>query len=190
MNWIFAVFFCYFKTEWAGKNPALLIMLMMPSYCLINSKMIVSNFTKMEMQSFTLNGIYVLLFGLNQQVFGGALSEQTCAIIIFAIDGVSYLTFVFYTIGQITKFLDIYCLSIKHRKDQPLDFSNKVKGEDDGPKEEEAPPKPLNRADRRKQKGKEQQASSADSRTKTAKTRESGKARAQAQALINKQKHS
>ena len=35
--------------------------------------------------------------------------------VIFIIDMMTYTTFVVCTIGQITNFLDIYCLSIKHK---------------------------------------------------------------------------
>ena len=97
-----------------------------------------------------------MLFGANKEIFGNALAESSIALIIFTIDAGSYLVFVFCTIGQITKFLDIYCLSIKHNKTnmtaESLGISSEVESKEAEP---EKPPKPMNRADRRKNKGKE-----------------------------------
>ena len=113
LSWITATLFCFMRTEWAERNPALFVLLMMPTYCLINSKMIVSNFTAMEIEALTFNCFNCMLFHVNRDMFGEVFSEGVCALIIFSIDLGIYLVFVFCTIGQITKFLDIYCLSIK-----------------------------------------------------------------------------
>ena len=62
VTWIMAVLYCYAKTEWAVRNPGLLVLLMMPSYCLINSKMIVCSFTAMEIKAFTFDCFNIVFF--------------------------------------------------------------------------------------------------------------------------------
>lgn len=54
-----------FQTDWGWKHPALSILLLCPGYCLINSKMIVCNFTKMEMEMNSWCFIWFLLFPVN-----------------------------------------------------------------------------------------------------------------------------
>ena len=61
-NWVVAVSYVHTQTTWARENPALLVMLMAPTFCLINSKMIVCNFTGMEAEAFAFNCIFVMLF--------------------------------------------------------------------------------------------------------------------------------
>lgn len=43
--WLLALI-ATFQSEWGWENPALATVLLCPTYCLINSKLIVCNFTK------------------------------------------------------------------------------------------------------------------------------------------------
>ena len=83
---------------------------------MINSQLIVNNVTDMETvidtKSFM---IWYFLFPLNKQ--NKWMPEWTVALIVFCITATTYMTWVVCTIGQITKYLDIYCLSIKQKKE-------------------------------------------------------------------------
>mmetsp|Transcript_7246 Transcript_7246/g.10159 ORF Transcript_7246/g.10159 Transcript_7246/m.10159 type:complete len:157 (+) Transcript_7246:606-1076(+) len=69
LNWAISVCFIFTKTQWAWDNPGLMTMLMMPSFCLINSKMIVCNFTKMETEAISLSTVYIMLFQMNKDLW-------------------------------------------------------------------------------------------------------------------------
>lgn len=120
-----------FQTDWGWSHPALAMLLLCPGYCLINSKMIVCNFTKMEMEMNSWCFIWFLLFPVNsaRKFFyfstlfrfftfsvGLVIPQEVVAAYIGLMNLSEYSTFVYCTIGQITKFLDIYCLSIKPKK--------------------------------------------------------------------------
>jgi len=106
------------------------MLLLCPGYCLINSKMIVCNFTKMEMEMNSWCFIWFLLFPVNsaRKFFyfsiyfaftfsvGLVIPQEVVAAYIGLVNLSEYSVFVYCTIGQITKFLDIYCLSIKPKK--------------------------------------------------------------------------
>ena len=59
-QWFIAVYLTY-QTEWGVHHLAYSILLLCPSFCLINSKLIVCNFTKMETE---MNAYEILLFAL------------------------------------------------------------------------------------------------------------------------------
>ena len=48
IQWIICVVLTFTYSEWAWRNPSLATILLCPSFCLINSKMIVNNVTNME----------------------------------------------------------------------------------------------------------------------------------------------
>ena len=48
IQWVMCVTQLFANTEWAWRHPALATVLLSPSFCLINSKMIVNNVTDME----------------------------------------------------------------------------------------------------------------------------------------------
>ena len=98
LNWIMAFCFVFSRTEWAKQNLALFVLLMAPTFCLINSKMIVCNFTKMEVEAFAFNCVYVMLFQFNQEVLENKFDESTVAFAIYAVDIGTYMTFVYCTI--------------------------------------------------------------------------------------------
>ena len=116
-SWIAMVFNVITMTEWGQQNPCLVLVLMTPGYCLINSKLIVCCFTKMEVETISKNfGIFVLL---NLNAFlDRPIEDWYVVCLVFAVETLTYLIFVFCTIGQITKHLDIYCLTIKVKKEQ------------------------------------------------------------------------
>ena len=47
-QWMICASFFWSHTQWAWDHPALAMLVLTPGFCLINSKMIVCNFTKME----------------------------------------------------------------------------------------------------------------------------------------------
>lgn len=112
LQWLLCFSQVFLSTEWAWKHPALVTILFIPSFCLINSKMIVNSVTNMEtdMDS-TSFFIWFFLFPINKQ--NQLLPEWQVAAIVFLITLTTYMVFVVCTIGQITRHLDIYCLSIK-----------------------------------------------------------------------------
>ena len=61
--------------------------------------------------------MWFLLFPLNQHL-NGVVPEWIIALVIYAVNMGTYMTFVVCTIRQITEFLDIYCLSIKKKKEK------------------------------------------------------------------------
>ena len=93
------------------------MLLLLPGYCLINSKMIVCNVTHMETESHSWTFTVFLLFPLNF-AYGVLVPEWQIALAIGALTFASYATFVVCTIGQITKLLDINCLSLKAKVDE------------------------------------------------------------------------
>mmetsp|Transcript_16456 Transcript_16456/g.22255 ORF Transcript_16456/g.22255 Transcript_16456/m.22255 type:complete len:153 (-) Transcript_16456:132-590(-) len=115
-TWIAVVFYTL-QQEWLKEHAALTLVLMTPSYCLINSKLIVCCFTGMEPETFANNFAVYSLFELNKIMYGsapeGRFTDWQVAIVVFAIECTAYLVFVFCTISQITHHLNIHCLSIK-----------------------------------------------------------------------------
>ena len=98
LNWIMSFCFVFTRIEWARQNLALFVILMAPTFCLINSKMIVCNFTKMEVEAFAFNCVYVMLFQFNMEVLENKFEESTIAMAIFATDITTYMVFVYCTI--------------------------------------------------------------------------------------------
>lgn len=94
----------------------LALLILLPGFCLINSKLIVCNFTDMETEMHSYTFIWFLLFPINKANAELGVPEWVVALIIFIANLGTYLTFVVCTIGQITEFLDIHCLVIKHKK--------------------------------------------------------------------------
>ena len=110
LQWILSVKLV-FDTEWAWAHPCLGVLLLGPSFCLINSKMIVCNFTKMETGLWESSLFWILLFPLNTWL-GGPQPEWMLACVIGAAHLATYSIFVKCTIDQICGFLKINCLSI------------------------------------------------------------------------------
>ena len=78
--------------------------------------MIVNNVTDMETETESISFFYwFFLFPVNKYNHFFTLPEWLVALIIFAATSAFYGTFVVCTIGQITEFLDIHCLSIKKK---------------------------------------------------------------------------
>ena len=61
-----AAFLATFSTEWGWAHPSLGALILCPAYCLINSKLIVCNFTKMETPMFAFETFLFVLFPLNK----------------------------------------------------------------------------------------------------------------------------
>ena len=114
-QWLLCVIQVFINTDWAWQNPALAVTLLTPSFCLINSQLIVNNVTDMETvidsKSFM---IWYFLLPLNRQ--NQWLPEEVVVAIVFGITTVYYAVWVYCTISQICRYLDIYCLSIKEKK--------------------------------------------------------------------------
>lgn len=110
-----------FQSEWGWSNPALATVILCPCYCLINSKLIVCNFTYIETPMIAYEALWFTLFPLNSML-GLNISEEVIAAIIFTVNTAIYFTFVYCTIEQITTFLDIYCLSIKPKRQLVTDI--------------------------------------------------------------------
>lgn len=64
--WLASSVILFSCTEWAMEHPALALLLMSPAFSLINSRMIVCTFTKMQVQPFALIFLWYLLFPINR----------------------------------------------------------------------------------------------------------------------------
>ena len=114
-QWVLASTFLFLNTEWAWEQPHLALLVLLPSFCLINSKMIVCNVTGMQAEMNSWSFTWFMLFPLNKAQ-GRPVPEWALALLIFAINFTTYMTFVVCTINQICKLLDINCLTIKEKK--------------------------------------------------------------------------
>ena len=65
IEWGLAIVCTFTYTSWAWENLLLVMLLLLPGYCLINSKMIVCNVTHMETESHSWTFTVFLLFPLN-----------------------------------------------------------------------------------------------------------------------------
>jgi hypothetical protein len=101
-------------TQWAWEKPAFAILMLFPSYCLMTCRHIICSVTKMKFNWRQLNPLFYLAFPLNS--IGFAFTEWQVAAGVFGITFVLFMQFVVEVIGQITGYLGIYCLTIKHRK--------------------------------------------------------------------------
>lgn len=119
IQWNIAVLIV-FNTEWGWAHPAWALLLLTPGFCLVNSKIIVCNFTKMDTGMWESALFWILLFPLNNWL-GNPYEEWVVATIVGLANLLTYSIFVKCTIDQICGFLDIYCLSIK----KPLDLKPK-----------------------------------------------------------------
>ena len=68
--WLFA------KSEWAMENPALAVAMLTPGYSLINSKLIVCNFTKMQNETVATHFFFITFFQLNKDHMGGFMNDS------------------------------------------------------------------------------------------------------------------
>jgi hypothetical protein len=131
-----------FTTEWGQRYPALAVMLLMPSYCLMTCRHIICSVTRMIFDWRQLNPLWFLLFIVNKalipiirkhiksnsnlaalkslQVEGAAkndiLPESWVAGIVFSVTFFLFMKFTIDTINQITSFLGINCLTIKKKE--------------------------------------------------------------------------
>lgn len=121
-----------FTTEWGQRYPALAIMLLMPSYCLMTCRHIICSVTRMIFDWRQLNPLWFLLFIANKalipiipalkslQVEGAnkndILPESWVAGIVFSVTFFLFMKFTIETINQITSFLGINCLTIKKKE--------------------------------------------------------------------------
>jgi hypothetical protein len=131
-----------FTTEWGQRYPALAVMLLMPSYCLMTCRHIICSVTRMIFDWRQLNPLWFLLFIFNKalipiirnyfqsnsnlaalkalQVEGAAkndiLPESWVAGIVFSVTFFLFMKFTIDTINQITSFLGINCLTIKKKE--------------------------------------------------------------------------
>ena len=98
LMWLMCVFQTFVSTEWAWRNPSLAMILLLPSFSEINSKMIINNVTNMETQvesrSFLL---WFFIFPLNRQ--NEWVPEWVAAAVIFGITFTNWMVFVVSTIG-------------------------------------------------------------------------------------------
>jgi hypothetical protein len=99
-------------TEWAWNYPALAMLLVMPSYCLMTCRHIICSVTKMTFNWRQLNPLWFSLFPINT-FLGRPLPEEYIAGIVFTATLALFMRFTFEVIGQITGHLGIYCLTIK-----------------------------------------------------------------------------
>ena len=65
IEWGIAIVCTFTYTSWAWDNLLLVMLMLLPGYCLINSKMIVCNVTHMETESHSWTFTVFLLFPLN-----------------------------------------------------------------------------------------------------------------------------
>ena len=132
-----------FTTEWGQRYPALAVMLLMPSYCLMTCRHIICSVTRMIFDWRQLNPLWFLLFIANKalipiirnlyfqshiivaalkslQVEGAnkndILPESWVAGIVFSVTFFLFMKFTIDTINQITSFLGINCLTIKKKE--------------------------------------------------------------------------
>jgi hypothetical protein len=68
--------YLFIRTKWALKNPAFAIIVLLPAYGLICSKMIACHLTKMNKDNFESHFFVITLFQLNSDYFEGAMSED------------------------------------------------------------------------------------------------------------------
>ena len=92
------------------------MMLTVPGFCLINSKLIVSNVTNMEIDAYDQCFTAFFLLYINAGSEEDRFSDSLSAAAIFFVSIVTYAIFVVCTIGQITQLLDINCLTLKQKK--------------------------------------------------------------------------
>ena len=71
----------------------------MPSYSMINSKMIVCNFTNMEMEVMCSNLLLFMIFPFARVWTNGAIPECYIAMLVFILEVGVYMTFVLCTIS-------------------------------------------------------------------------------------------
>ena len=65
IEWLIAVYIVFYQTEWGPRHLGLAMVLLCPSFSLINSKLIVCNFTKMETQNDVKELLWFALFSIN-----------------------------------------------------------------------------------------------------------------------------
>lgn len=97
LQWHIALYLTM-QTEWGREHLALTTVLLCPAYCLINSKMIVCNFTNMETDMNAYEFLWFALFPLNAKLDLG-MPEWSVAAVIFAVNFAIYATFVYCTIA-------------------------------------------------------------------------------------------
>ena len=98
--WLCAVLNIFTKVEWAQQNPALALCLFTPSYCLMNSKLIVCACSKMYAETYAADLLLMNAFHINKDSEGKTkVAEWIVALLIFCFTMVWYLIFVFSTIG-------------------------------------------------------------------------------------------
>ena len=113
-QWLLAVSFTFQSTEWAWNYPQFALQLLLPGFCLINSKMIICNVTNMQSEMHSWTFMWFMLFPLNKYL-GSVVPEWQVALVIYIVNMGTYVAFVICTIGQITEFLDIHCLTLKKK---------------------------------------------------------------------------
>ena len=124
----------YSMTEWAWTQPGYALILVFPAFCLINSKQIVCNFTKMDMATIPGSFFWFALFPLNRYAISllpclesyatASMSDGTPLLVpekcvaatIFIVTLFWYVLWCVRTINQICDFLNIHCLSIKSQQ--------------------------------------------------------------------------
>lgn len=117
LQWLMALGWMFKHSEWAWSHPMLALAILTPSFSMINSKMIVCTVANMQpVMEYTTFSVF-FLFAANKPIFDNYLREEYIALGCFLFEGMVYSIFVYATISQITKFLDINCLFLKEPKD-------------------------------------------------------------------------
>ena len=119
-----------FSTQWGQRYPALAVLLVFPSYCLMTCRHIICSVTKMKFNWKQYNPLWFSLFLLNKlalsvlprslqqqgSIGNDLLPESWVAAIVFIATFTLFMRFTVDTIGQITTYLNINCLTIKKKE--------------------------------------------------------------------------
>ena len=111
---------CFSYSSEAWTSPALVIFLIGPFFSLCCTRIIIASVSKTPFdmfEHFHLSMpmvISIMIFPLNAHFHFA--SEFTLYICLILMGLCSYFWYTLHAIGQITEYLDIYCLTIKHKK--------------------------------------------------------------------------
>ena len=178
-EWLICAAQLFLSTDFAFKHPALALIVLLPGYCAINSKLIVCSVTNMEVEKHAIGFYSFMLIPFNKYMELG-MDENWLIIFSFGLSLFQYWTWVTCTIGQICEFLDIGCLTIKSGHIFPVaeDKTEAAEAEAEG-EEGETEEKKKNRKELRAEAKKNTKKEKADG-SKTSKVSAKDKAKASA----------
>ena len=124
-------FYIMTTTQIWKNDPAYVIMMQAPLFALGATRIIICSVCKQKFSPFHKAYLYYLLFIVNRYMLaylpdmkpvdgalpGDFLPESWLALTIFIQVVYEYMSFVLGCIDQITSYLDIYCLRIKHKQE-------------------------------------------------------------------------